>query len=87
MCPNSSKEKYSLQSKERWEYPYKGEALQGCWLSMLHANHPLRYIINGKHTLKKSCCLHCFIVSPQRVRPQLTPEEDFGMKSKCLVKF
>ncbi len=42
----------------------------------------LQDIINSKHTLQKSCCLHCVITSPWRVRPRLTPEEDFGKKSK-----
>ncbi len=50
---------------------------------MLRANHPPGYI-DSKHTLQKSCCLHC-VVLPWRVRPQLTPEEDFGKKSKRRV--
>ncbi len=55
-----------------------GLELPGCWLSMLHANHLPGY--NKQYTLQKSCCLHCVIISPRRVRPQLTPEEDFGKK-------
>ncbi len=53
--------------------------LPGCWLSMLRANHPSGY------NKQKSCCLLCIIISPRRVRPQLTPEEDFGKKSKRRV--
>ncbi len=40
----------------------------------------LQDIINSKRALQKSCCLLCVIIlSPQRVRPQLTPEENFGI--------
>ncbi len=53
---------------------------------MLRANHPPGY--NKQYnTLQKSCCLHCVIISPRRVQPQLTPEEDFGKKLKRRVKF
>ncbi len=34
--------------------------------------------INSKRTLQKSCCLHCVIISPRRVRPQLTPLDDYA---------
>ncbi len=50
-----------------------GLELPGCWC-LCCVQITLQDIINRKHTLQKSCCFHCVIVSPQRVRPQLTPE-------------
>ncbi len=52
----------------------------GCWLSMLHVNHP------SGCTLQKSCRLHCVVIPQRRVQPQLNPEEDFGKKSKRRVR-
>ncbi len=64
-----------------------GVELPGCWLSMLRANHPPGYNKQYKHTLQKSCCLHCVIILQLRVLPQLTVEEDFSKKLKHRVKF
>ncbi len=42
---------------------------------------------SSKRALQKFWCLLCvIIIPPWRVRPQLTPEEDFGKKPKCRVK-
>ncbi len=55
-------------------------------VSALPSLFALHIIINSKRALQKSCCLLCIIISPWRVRSQLTPEEHFGKKSKRRVK-
>ena len=60
-----------------------GLELPGCWLSMLCANH----LIVSITSRNLAVYIVLFIISPRRVQPQLTREEDFGKKLKCRVKF
>ncbi len=57
-------------------------------LGMLHMQllKTAHWVSLHYQVLQKSCCLLCVIISPWRVRSQLTPEEHFGKKSKCRVK-